>query len=498
MSSVSTGDYTRRLAALLSLGAMLALLLAIPAARAAGSSEAQSAQGSIATVTDALVADALRANLEIDSARASVGERRAALDAARARYLPVLDFDARYSAAHGGRVIDIPIGDLMNPVYSTLNQLTGTSRFPPVANQQINFLRSREQDTKLTLTQPLYDPRLGPARAAAAADYDAAEANRSALDGRIERDMRAAYYHWLEARARIGVLEATLELARENERVNESLFKNGKITRDLVYRAEADVLEVEQSMLAATNAERFAASYVNFLRNTAFDTPLPLAEVSDADVRELKTALAIRIGKGGFGLDALAASAVDRRPELKALESEAAAAKAGEHLARAAYRPQLAFSVDAGTQGEGYGLTSEDRYVLASVVLKFNLFSGGADRAGVAGAHERRRAAESGRALAEQRIRLEVQQSLENFEVAEASLGTAAKRVDAATGAFRIAARKRDLGQINQAEFVDARRLLTDAEINLNVTRFGALGSLADLEYAVGSGRHPFVPDTPQ
>src|SRR5882724_7550952 len=174
MSSISTGDYPRRIAALAALAAVLALLFAIPAARAADPSPAEPAAGSIATVTDALVADALRANLEIDSARATAGARRAALDAARAHYLPALDFDARYSAAHGGRAIDIPVGDLMNPVYATLNQLTGTARFAPIANQQINFLRSREQDTKLTLTQPLYDARLGPARAAAAADYDAA------------------------------------------------------------------------------------------------------------------------------------------------------------------------------------------------------------------------------------------------------------------------------------------------------------------------------------
>ena len=499
MSSLSTGDYLRRLAALASLAAVLALLFAIPAARAAGAGEAPGASGSIATVTDALVAEARRANLEIDSARATAGERLAALDAARAHFLPVLDFDARYSAAHGGRTIDIPIGDLMNPVYATLNQLTGSARFPMVANQQINFLRSREQDTKLSLTQPLYDPRLGPARAAAIADYDAATANRSALDGRIERDMRSAYYHWLEARARIGVLEATLELARENERVNGSLYRNGKITRDLVFRAEADVLEVEQSMLAAQNAERLALSYVNVLRNAAFDAPVPVAEVADADVRELKKALAIRIGTGTgkFGLDSLATTALDRRPELAAFAAETAAAAAGERLARAAYRPQLALSVDAGTQGEGYGFSSEDRYVLASVVLRFNLFAGGADHAGVAGAHERRRAAEDGKALAEQRIRLEVQQALQDFEVAEASLGTAAKRVEAAEGAFRIAARKRDLGQINQAEYVDARRLLTDAELNLNVTRFGALVSLADLDYAVGSGHRSLLPDNP-
>ena len=156
---------------------------------------------------------------------------------------------------------------------------------------------------------------------------------------------------------------------------------------------------------------------------------------------------------------------------------------------------RLVMPFTAGSQTDA--LSSEDRYVLASVVLKFNLFSGGADRAGLAGARERRQNALAGKSLAEQRIRLEVQQALQEFEVAEASLGTAAKRVEAATGAFRIAERKRDLGQINQAEFVDARRLLTDARLNLNLTRFTALGSLANLEYAVGPGRRSLIADNP-
>jgi len=494
MSSLSTRDYLRELFALAALGAMLALLFAIPAARAADGAAPTAAIG---PVVDGLVADALRANLEIDMAGATIAERLAALDAARARYLPLLDFNARYSAADGGRTIDVPVGDLLNPVYSTLNQLTGSARFPTIANQEINFLRSREQDTKLTLSQPLYDARLSPARAAAAADYDAANASRSALASRIERDMRTAYYRWLEARARVEILGVTLELARENLKVNESLFRNGKITRDLVYRAEADVLEVEQTKLAAENATLLAQSYVNLLRNAEFDVPLVAASVDDADVAALKTQLAARLGNRSLRLPGLAATALDRRPELKELAAEADAAAAGEHLARAAFRPQLALAVDAGTQGAGYGFTSEDRYVLASVVLKFNLFAGGADRAGLAGARERRKSALDGKSLAEQRIRLEVQQALQDFEVAEASLGTATKRAEAAAGAFRIAERKRDLGQINQAEFVDARRVLTDARLNLNVTRFTALGSLANLEYAVGPGRPPLLPDSP-
>jgi hypothetical protein len=36
---------------------------------------------------------------------------------------------------------------------------------------------------------------------------------------------------------------------------------------------------------------------------------------------------------------------------------------------------------------------------------------------------------------------------------------------------------------------------MTDAQLNLNVTRFSALSSLAELEYALGVGRHHVPPD---
>src|ERR1700727_2109960 len=106
---------------------------------------------------------------------------------------------------------------------------------------------------------------------AAQSQYEAQAAAREALAGRLERDMREAYYRWLQARAQIDIFDATLQLASENRRVNDSLFQNGKITRDLVYRAEADELEVQQSQLSAHNAESLAQSYVNLLRNAPFN-----------------------------------------------------------------------------------------------------------------------------------------------------------------------------------------------------------------------------------
>ena len=494
MSNTSTPDYGRGLAQFLALAFALALLFATAATRAGEADEASLVP--LEPAIAALVDDALRSNLELDAASATTAERLAALDAARARYLPALSIDARYSAADGGRTIDFPVGDLLNPVYATLNQLTGSARFPSVQNQSIRLLRSREQDTHLALTQPLYDARLAAARDASRAGADAAGAAGRALASRIRRDMRTAYYRWLEVGARARILEATLDLARENLRVNRSLLEHGKVTPDRVYRAEADVLEVEQGLLGARNGERLAQSYVNLIRNAPFDRAVPRARIGDDEVTASRDALVRRLGAANLASASLADGAASRRAELDQLDAALRAATAGERLARAAFKPQLALAVDAGSQGDRYGFGSSDRYVLASLVLRFNLFNGGADRAGLDGARAAARAARDQRAFAEQQIRLEVEQAADGVEVALASLPTAARRADAARGSFRIAERKRDLGQISQAEYLDARRALTEAELNRNITRSNALEGLAALEYAAGEAVHTPAPET--
>jgi outer membrane protein TolC len=127
--------------------------------------------------------------------------------------------------------------------------------------------------------------------------------------------------------------------------------------------------------------------------------------------------------------------------------------------------------------------------VLASLVLRWNAFRGGADRAALDEARAFTEQLRTTRELAGQQVRLEVQEALERFEVAEASLGTAVKRAQAASGAFEITSRKRDLGQINQAEFIDARRANTDAQLNVTLVRAEYLARLAELEYAIGEPR---------
>lgn len=142
-----------------------------------------------------MVREVLEANLEISGAEAGVGQRLAALDAAKARYLPVLDLTVRHSMSKGGREIEIPVGDLMNPIYSTLNDLVaaqGKPRpFSPIDNFSVGLLREEEQSSALLLTQPLFDPLL-PAERATESEHLAALGGLDALRGRLTRDVKLA------------------------------------------------------------------------------------------------------------------------------------------------------------------------------------------------------------------------------------------------------------------------------------------------------------------
>ena len=428
----------------------------------------------VGEVIDDYVREALRSNLSLQAESLEVERNIAALDAARGRFLPTVAFEARYTRARGGREIDLPLGTLVNPVYSTLNQLLAAQGRPPqfgsIQDQTIKFLREREQDTRMTLRQALYAPAIPAAVRAQRAQLEAAQFNRMAVARRLKRDVTVAYLDWLKA---------SVALLNENLRVSDSLYRNGKVTQDQVLRARAELLAVEQQLRDARNGESQAHSFVNFLLNRPLEEPLESA-ATDAE-----------IGRAAHDLGALRAVALINRPEIAQLDRAVSAAESQIQLARADLKPSLSLGVDAGTQDEQYDFGRGRNFATVSLLLHWQFFDGGANRAQVYGARAQARRAATLRDEITQQIQLEVQQALERLQTSADSLATAGARAEAAHAAFRIASRKRDEGVINQVEFIDARSSLTGAELNLNVTRFELLARAAQLDYATAAGTLP-------
>jgi outer membrane protein len=442
--------------------------------------------GDFDTVVATYVTEGLRSNLALQGESLEVEKAAHALAEARARFYPQLSLEARYTRAEGGREIEVPLGTALNPVYSTLNDLLVAqgqpAQFPQISDTTIPFLRSEEQDTRVVFRQPIYAPAIPAAVRAQRALLDASSFNRMAIARALRRDITVAYVDWLKARSSVEIVAASEALLRENLRVNESLFGNGKITEDLVLRAKAELLDVEQQKRDAANLASQAQSYFNFLLNrqllSSIEATSPPTNVAPYDT----------------ALEQLWSTALDRRPEIAQVEQLRRASNEQVRIARKQKWPTLSFGLDAGTQGEDYRFGDGYNFGTASLIFTWRIFDGGGDTARV----HQARASEKQLVLRQeeiaQQIRLEVQQSFDRLTTARDSLATAAARADAARAAFRIASRKRDEGVISQVEFIDARSSLTGAELNLNVTRFNVLARRAELEYATSTGEIPLDP----
>jgi outer membrane protein TolC len=439
-------------------------------------------------VVERYVADGLRGNLALQGETLEVEKAAGALAAARARFYPEVSMQSRYSRSEGGREFTLPLGSALNPVYSTLNDMLlaqgQPAQFPTVSDVSIPFLRSSEQETRLMVRQPLFNPAIAAAVRAQSALLDAGTYRRMALARTLRRDIVTAYVDWLNARSSMEIVAASEALLQENLRVNSSLFDNGKITEDQVLRAKAELLEVTQQQRDAANRAAQAQGYFNFLLNRELRAPIDAASLPDTQTQR------------DAALEALWEQALDRRPEVAQAER---LQRASAHQAAAAQQqrwPTLSLGFDAGSQGEAYRFGEGYNFSTVSLVFTWRVFDAGADAARVRQA----RAAERQLVLREQeiaqQIRLEVQQAFDRLQTARDSLVTAEARVEAARAAFRIGSRKRDEGVINQVEFIDARSTLTRAELNYSLTRCNVLARRAELEYATAAGSLPIEPGT--
>ena len=132
----------------------------------------------------------------------------------------------------------------MNPVYSTLNSLTGTDNFPQIKNVNEQFLPDNFHDTKLRLIQPLFNPDIYFNYKAQKELISVQEAHRRAYENELKFNIISAYYQYLQSEESINIYARTRELLTELLKLNQKLVANDKATRDVVLNASYELDKV--------------------------------------------------------------------------------------------------------------------------------------------------------------------------------------------------------------------------------------------------------------
>ena len=410
------------------------------------------------------IREGMRNNLAIARERLTEDQTEAAVRQARALYLPTLTFDARYSRTSGA----LDIGELVNPAYAALNQITGSNRFPT----DIDATLPLAHETRFRLGQPVFN-------AAIRANHDASKslrglqsAQRRSAMRRLAADIQTAWLQHASASRVVELYASTLALVRENVRVSERRLSAGTVTPDAVLRARADSSEVEQQLAEAEERRDGARRSWNLLLDRALETPVPA--IADST-------LAFQLPRAP---DEAVHNALARREELEQTGWGERAAEARGRAASASFLPTISVGIDYGVQGQEYRFHRDEDVLIASLVVQWNLFNGGQDVSRRQQAALEARRARTQRDELARRIELEVRQTYDAARVAQRAMTSASARRIAATRAFELVSRRRDAGLVSPMEFIDARTARTSAELNEIITRYGYATKWVELERA--------------
>lgn len=416
---------------------------------------------------DAYIKTALSNNQTIKQQQFLLTKSLYALKEAKSLFLPSVGFNGTYTLADGGRTMDIPVGDLMNPVYKTLNQLTGTNSFPQIQNQNVLLNPNNFYDAKIRTTYPILNAEIEFNRKIKTQQFDLQQLEIDLYKRELVKEIKQAYYRYLQACEAVTIYESALALVKENLRVNTSLFNNQKANRTAVVRSDNEVTKYNALLETARQKRNNARAYFNFLLNTDLNTAIIIDSITTIPVNLFLTD-----------------TTVAKREELGKLKEALTINQNITALAKSYKRPKLNSFVDLGTQAFDFKVNNKSLYYFAGLSLEWNIFSGNRNKYKIRQAEADGRVLQSQTSYVEQQLKLQLTISANSFRAALSDYNAAKSQVTSSEKYYNDMSRLYKEGQVIFIELLDAQNQLITAKLQLNISLFDTWIKAAEIERA--------------
>jgi outer membrane protein len=419
---------------------------------------------------DQYVQEGLQSNILLKEKRISLKQAEQSLQIARSLFLPSVNALADYTSGKGGRSIDIPIGDLLNPVYASLNQLTQSDNFPQIQNVSQDFFPRNFYDAKIRTSIPLVNTDIHINKEIQSQKVLIREYEVEAYQRDLILNIKTAYYNYLSALAAVKIFESAIELVNRNVQINESLLKNGKTLPANLLRSRSEAEKIKAELNNSQGQVLNAQKYFNFLLNRPLDsaitTPTEFSENEESD---------------------LSSVSVSQREELQMLKSLQQINRSSVQLYQLSRLPKVSAFLDLGTQASNWNVNQDSRYYLVGVQLAMPIFQG--FRNNIQIQQTKLEEQKSSLALQNTNLQLEVaaQVSANNVRTAKQNLFAAKEQLNSARSYFNLIDKGYQQGVNSLIEFIDARNQLTSSELQLNLRQYEFLTAQAELERQTAS-----------
>ncbi|EJL71417.1 TolC family protein [Chryseobacterium populi] len=390
-----------------------------------------------------------------------------ALKEAKSMFLPEITFSTTYSKADGGRTIDFPTGDLLNGVYSSLNQLTGSNAFPQLQNQQIQLNPDNFYDAKFRTTLPILNAELMYNKKIKMQQVDLQQMEVRLFKRELVKEIKTAYYNYAKAVKAIKIYESSLLLVNEGKRINTKLFDNAKVNRTAVLRSTNEVSKINASLISARKTAESAQTYFNFLLNRPLQDSISLDDLSTLPAPDL-----------------LSGQDIGNREELSKLKIATDINGNLNGLARSYLVPKIGTYLDLGSQAFDWKFNKQSRYYFLGVSLEWNLFSSGKNSNRIKQTVSDHQALEAQTGYIQQQLLTELKVRENEMESALAQYQAAQSQLKTSQTYYTDVLKLYKEGMIIYIELLDAQNQLIDAQLHTNIALFDTWIAYAAIERA--------------
>jgi outer membrane protein TolC len=421
------------------------------------------------SVLDEYVATAFQQNIMLQQKTIQVEKAMIALKTAQSLYQPTVAFQGGYQSGQGGRSIAFPVGDLLNPVYSTLNALTKSTAFPQIANVETNFFPRDFYDVKVQTTMPLYNKDISYNKQIQEQSISLQREDVSLYKRELVKQIKTAYFQYLLSLGLQKVYDNALNLAMEGKKVNEKLLANGKGLPAYLLRSDSEIANIQAQMADAAKQSQAAQMYFNFLLN-----------------RELRAEIRIDF-EVEKALTAVYAVTPGVREELSLLSKSIGLQETVLKMNEAFYLPKLNGFVNLGSQATLANINSKSAYYFLGLQMDIPIFTGKRNLYKIKQTQLDIASAKNAYDLSSKQFNMAAEIAQKNVQSSLVSFQASTKSYEAASAYLRLIEKGYKEGVSTYLETVDARNQWMNATINYQLKQFNVLIAAAAYEREAAS-----------
>jgi outer membrane protein len=421
-------------------------------------------------VLEQYIQQGLQSNLVLQQRNLSLENAIYALKQARNLYIPTLDFQGLYTTAEGGRSTSLPVGDMLNPVYSTLNQFMGQNAFPMVENQEINFLPKNYYDARIRLSVPVLNMDIIHNKRIQDKKMLIQENEVEIYQRELVKEIKTTYYNYLSALKAVEIHQNAIDLANEGKRTNEKLIEAGKGLHAYVLRSETEIAQASARLTSSELQLKTIQRYFNALLNREANAPIEIADNEQI-----------------IPFVEQPNSSAANREELKSLEYMITLREDVVRMNKQVFVPKLNGFADLGSQAEQMRFDDKSMYFMVGLQLNIPIFNGNRNNLKIKEAKNEIEIAKLQKEYVEQQLDVAVTSAHNEVLANKTNYESALKQLEMAETYFRLIDKGYAAGVNTYIETVDARTQLTAAKLAASINYYQFLSALAKLERETAS-----------